>query len=266
MSLEILGYLVALLMGFSMGLIGAGGSILIVPTLVYFFRQDAVNATAGSLFIVGMTALVGAILSARRGLVDYKTGFIFAAPSFVGVFFSRAILLPWIPDEINMLANITISKSFLVLASFAVLMLFAAQAMIRQKKVVKDAEMGPANPLTFREIAFRGFLVGTMTGFVGAGGGFLIIPALVMLLHLPIRVAIGTSLAIIAANSFFGFMISYGEYPIQWPILLIITTLGILGLLIGQKVSPHVNDQKLKKGFGYFVLIIGLFILVEQLF
>ncbi|MEQ1877191.1 MAG: sulfite exporter TauE/SafE family protein [Bdellovibrionia bacterium] len=261
--MEIAGYIVTILMGLTLGIIGAGGSILTVPILAYFFKQDALLATTGSLFVVGTTALLGAIMNAKRGLVDVKTGFTFALPSFVGVYFARQVLLPSIPDSFHIIGALNLTKSIFVLTCFAVLMIFASRAMINSgttKKPTTDSLLKPG----FWGVAYRGFLVGTTTGFVGAGGGFLIIPALVLLLGLSMQVAVGTSLAIITANSLFGFAISYNS-AIDWKLLLTLALLGSIGLVFGTRISSRFRDAHLKQGFGYFVLVIGVFILADQL-
>ncbi len=262
--MEWLGYLAAVLMGLSLGIIGGGGSILTVPILVYFFRQDALVATTGSLFVVGTTALVGAVMCARRGLVDFKTGITFAIPSFAGVFFARRLLLPLVPSTVHILDLLTVTKPVLVLISFATLMILASRAMISSG----HASVSPSpnrKKHSVLSVGLKGFLVGNMTGFVGAGGGFLIIPALVLLLKIPMRVAVGTSLTIIAANSLFGFFISAGTQATDWSLLLSIAILGVSGLILGQRVSSRFPERRLKQGFGYFVLTVGLFILVDQI-
>lgn len=260
---EIIGYISAIIMGLSLGVIGGGGSILTVPILVYFFKQDALLATMGSLFVVGSVALIGAVLRARRGLVDFKTGLLFALPSFFGVFFSRKLLLPSIPDKWS-IGSILITKSMLVLLSFAIIMVLASRAMILSGRKTNKIANGYVQHGTL-SINLRGFFIGCLTGFVGAGGGFLIIPALVLLLGMPMQTAIGTSLAIVAANSLFGFAISLSNYVVSWELLLSITFLGILGLVIGQSIVSSFDDNRLKQIFGYFVLIIGFVILLQQL-
>jgi len=262
--MELIGYFFAILMGLSLGMIGAGGSILTVPILVYFFKQDALVATTGSLFVVGVTALVGAAMNAKKGLVDSKTGIIFAIPSFAGVFAARRLLLPNIPDTLLSFGGFVMTKSLLVLAGFALLMIFASRAMIISGRPQALNSVDKISHST-ASIAVKGFLVGATTGFVGAGGGFLIIPALVILLHIPIRTAIGTSLAIITANSLFGFAVSTSQQPINWTLLLTISGLGVAGLILGKRISSPFQESTLKKGFGYFVLVFGFFILVDQI-
>lgn len=264
--MEILGYLAAVAMGISLGLIGGGGSILTVPILVYLFKQDPLIATTGSLFVVGSTAFIGAILNAIKKLIDFKTGVIFAIPSFIGVFAARHFILPLIPDHIISLAGFTFTKPLLVMGLFGVIMLLASRAMIRSGSatapIVVDSNGATASLFA---IIWQGLLIGVTTGFVGAGGGFLIIPALVLLLKLRMKVAVGTSLAIISANSLFGFVISSGSLALEWPLLLKITAIGIVGIAIGEFYSSRVNEKLLKRGFGYFVLFIGSLVIVDQI-
>lgn len=264
--MEFLGYLAAIFMGMSLGLIGGGGSILTVPILVYLFKQDPLIATTGSLFVVGTTAFIGAVLNSRKKLIDYKTGVLFAIPSFAGVFVARHFVLPSIPDHIISIGEFTLTKPLLVMGTFGIIMLLASRAMIlsggaKAQTVVKsDAKIGG-----LFAIIWQGFLIGVTTGFVGAGGGFLIIPALVLLLKLPMKMAVGTSLAIIAANSIFGFSISVENQSFEWPLLFKIAAIGIVGIAIGQFYASKVNEKLLKRGFGYFVLIIGSLVVLDQI-
>lgn len=256
----IFGYVASLLMGLSLGLIGGGGSILTVPILVYFFQLNGVLATGLSLFIVGATALVGAILNAQKKQIDIKTSLIFVIPSLAGVALSRRILLPAFPDSLALL-GFSFTKSLFILVAFAILMLLAARAMIRSSH--QTAPLTKTQP-KIADILLKGFFVGVVTGFVGAGGGFLIVPALVLLLGLPIRKAIGSSLLIITINSFFGFALSLNNLTPDWPLLITVSALGILGLAIGHWLSPRLPEKNLKQGFGYFVLLIGLFVFIDQ--
>lgn len=264
--MDILGYFSALIMGLSLGLIGGGGSILTVPILVYLFSQNPLVATTGSLFVVGSTALVGAITNALKRMVDFKTGLLFALPSFAGVFVARRFILPNLPDVLYVGHGIVLTKALLVMGAFAILMVLASRAMIRSGS--STASLNPHDPAakaSLLVIIGSGFLVGITTGFVGAGGGFLIIPALVILLKLPMKMAVGTSLAIIAANSFFGFAISANTQPLDWRVLSIITTIGAVGIFVGQALAASINEKSLKKGFGYFVLLVGSLVLVDQI-
>ncbi len=267
MSLEIIGYFAAIIMGLTLGMVGGGGSILTVPILVYLFKIDPILATAYSLFVVGLTALVGGFSYYKRGEVDLKTGFIFAIPSFIGVYLVRSYVIPNLPTNILVLGqfgDIVITKSLLIMLLFAVLMVVASISMIFAKKSqLQKKEFTPVVRALI--IGIEGLVVGGVTGFVGAGGGFLIIPALVMLVGLPMKIAVGTSLVIIAAKSLIGFMGDIQHQPyIDWALLLTIAAIAITGLFIGVKLSNKVSDKALKKGFGYFVFIMGSFILIDQ--
>lgn len=261
----VIGYIASIFMGLSLGLIGGGGSILTVPILVYLFGANPITATAYSLFIVGSTALVGGIFYLKKGEVDLKTGFIFAVPSFIGVYLARAYVVPALPDPVFSMGTFVFSKPLLIMLVFAVLMVAASVSMIRTKKIeTKKAELSPATK--FLLIGLEGFVVGGVTGFVGAGGGFLIIPALVILVGMPMKLAVGTSLFIIAAKSLIGFTGDLQHHAeIEWSLITTITGIAIVGLFLGMYFSKKVSEKGLKKGFGYFVFIMGTFILVDQL-
>jgi len=261
----VLGYTAAILMGLSLGMIGGGGSILTVPIMVYFFKIEPVVATVYSLFIVGLTSLVGGVINARKGSVDLMSGALFALPSFLGVYLTRAYLVPSIPDPVLSTSLGVLSKSGFIMIAFASLMVLASLSMIG----IKKAPLPGANQSTLRQkfaIATRGLMVGGVTGLVGAGGGFLIIPALVFLVGLPMKTAIGTSLMIIAANSFLGIISDLqGQQSLDWALALSIAGMALLGLFAGMAASRKVSEKSLKMGFGYFVLAMGAFIFIEQL-
>ncbi len=231
----ILGYIASFVMGTSLGLIGAGGSILTVPILFYFFGQNAMQATTNSLFVVGVAAFIGALINAKNGDINMKIGIFFALPSFVGIYISRNFILPSLPNTLVSTFGFILTKPLLVMTVFAIIMVFSSWAMIRSGGR-SNVELSKFNPTLsdFTAIGFKGLIIGAITGFVGAGGGFLIIPALVLLLKFPIRLAIGTSLAIIAANSLFGFAISFPSVQVKdCPLLLTICVLGIGGMFLG---------------------------------
>lgn len=262
--MEIIGYLASLIIGISLGLIGGGGSILTVPVLVYLFHVNPVLATAYSLFIVGATSLVGTFPKYKSGEVNLKTALIFGIPSIAAVFATRAYIVPAIPAEIFHIGSLVITKPLLMMILFAVLMVFASVSMIRNKgsQAGENGEQRFNYPLILAE----GAVVGLLTGLVGAGGGFLIIPALVLLSKLPMKQAVGTSLLIIAAKSLIGFTGDLGKQAMDWTLLLSVTGLAIAGIFIGNALSKKLSADKLKKGFGWFVLLMGIYIIVKELF
>ena len=262
--MEILGYFASLLIGISLGLIGGGGSILTVPVLVYLFRVQPVLATAYSLFIVGSTSLVGAFPKYKQGLISLKTALIFGVPSIAAVFATRKFLVPTIPDVIFTLGGLAVTKSLLMMILFAVLMVFASVSMIKNKKQQVTDEEAPQK-FNYPLILAEGALVGMLTGLVGAGGGFLIIPALVLFSKLPMKQAVGTSLLIIAAKSLIGFTGDLSNYAMDWQFLLYVTSIAVAGIFLGNWLSRKVASAKLKRGFGWFVLVMGVYILVKEL-
>jgi len=259
----IIGFAAAVLIGISLGLIGGGGSILTVPVMVYILKIDPVLATAYSLFVVGSTSLVGAGTYMKKGLVDYKTALVFAIPSFIAVFLTRKFLVPALPDPLFTLGEAIITKNIGIMVFFAVIMLAASYSMITEKKRGDAAE--EEVKFNFPMIALEGLVVGVITGIVGAGGGFLIIPALVLLAKLPMKLAVGTSLLIIAAKSLIGFLGDVSTQTIDWQLLLIFTSLSIVGIFIGSALSKKINEQVLKTGFGWFVLVMGIYIITKEL-
>ncbi|MEJ7829833.1 MAG: sulfite exporter TauE/SafE family protein [Segetibacter sp.] len=263
--MEIAGYFASLVIGISLGLIGGGGSILTVPVLVYLFGVEPVVATAYSLFIVGSTSLVGVVPKYKQGLINLKTAFIFGLPSIVAVFATRKFIVPNIPTVVFHIGNFEVTKNLLMMMLFAVLMVFASVSMIRNKKE-KKAEEETVQKFNYPLIMLEGTLVGMLTGLVGAGGGFLIIPALVLLSKLPMKLAVGTSLLIIAAKSLIGFTGDLSNYTMDWSFLLIITGIAIVGIFLGNWMSTKVDSEKLKKGFGWFVLVMGVYIIIKEVF
>jgi uncharacterized membrane protein YfcA len=262
--MEIIGYLASLIIGLSLGLIGGGGSILTVPVLVYLFGIDPVLATAYSLFIVGSTSLVGAFPKYKNGEINIKTAIIFGIPSILAVYATRAFIVPAIPSNILTIGSWTLTKPLMMMMIFAVLMVFASVSMIRSKDNKKQ-DQGP-QVFNYPMILLEGAIVGILTGLVGAGGGFLIIPALVLFSKLPMKQAIGTSLLIIAAKSLVGFTGDLGKQTMDWTLLLSVTALAIIGIFIGNALGKKVSAESLKKGFGWFVLIMGIYIIIKELF
>jgi uncharacterized membrane protein YfcA len=263
--MEIAGYLASLAIGISLGLIGGGGSILTVPVLVYLFGIEPVLATAYSLFIVGFSSLVGAFPKYKQGLVNIKTALIFGIPSILAVFATRKYIVPLIPDEIFSIGNFIITKNILMMVLFAILMVFASVSMIREKDSNGNGE-NEVQKFNYPLIILEGSVVGLLTGLVGAGGGFLIIPALVLLSKLPMKQAVGTSLLIIAAKSLIGFTGDLSHYNMDWTLLLIVTALAAAGIFVGDLLHKKIQGEKLKKGFGWFVLVMGIYIIIKEIF
>lgn len=263
--MEIAGYISAVIIGLSLGLIGGGGSILTVPVMVYLFGISPVLATAYSLFIVGVSALFGAFKNIQRGLINYRVAIIFAIPSFITVFLTRRYFVPWIPDVIFSSEAFVVSKSIGIMVLFALIMLLAAWSMIRPGKTSIQNQHDEIK-INIPMIIMEGVLVGLVTGVVGAGGGFLIIPVLVLIVGLPMKHAVGTSLLIIAAKSLFGFVGDLGaSQEIDWMFLGIFTSLAVVGIWIGIYLSKYIPGAKLKTGFGWFVLIMAAYILIKEL-
>jgi uncharacterized protein len=286
--MEILGYIAALLIGLSLGLIGGGGSILTVPVLVYLIGLSPVISTAYSLFIVGLTSLVGSYKFYKNGLVSLKTAIVFGLPSIVAVYLTRRYLVPAIPEEIFSVGDFMVTKGIMLMLLFAGLMVFASISMIKKKKVPVTAPTEPVDMVdenidteidvegngtphpkpkfNYGGILAEGLVVGTLTGLVGAGGGFLIIPALVLFSKLDMKMAVGTSLLIIAAKSLFGFIGDIFNYEIDWMFLGIFSAISIAGIFIGTYLSAKIHADKLKTAFGWFVLVMGLYIIGKELF
>jgi len=265
--MEILGYILAILVGVSLGLIGSGGSILTVPILVYVMGVNPILATAYSLFIVGSTALVGGVQSALQKRVDFKTVLIFGIPSITAVYLTRMWLVPQIPSELFTIGSLVITKSIGIMVLFAIVMVLASVSMIRPCKDCDENTEDAPLKYNYPMILLEGSVVGLLTGLVGAGGGFLIIPALVILARMPMKLAVGTSLFIIAAKSLIGFIGDLqGSQVIDWKILGTFTGLAGIGIFIGIYLSKRISGDKLKKSFGWFVLIMGIYIFIKELF
>lgn len=262
--MDILGYMASFAMGIILGLMGGGGSILTVPILVYLFSLSPLVATGYSLFVVGLTALIGSFMYIKKGDIDFKTGLMFAIPSIIGVNIARGWIIPSIPNIVITTPGFTFTKEILIMATFALLMIVASYSMIKKRGEQKQSEIHKFARTAI--LALEGLIVGLIAGFVGAGGGFIIIPALVLFTGLAMRVAIGTSLMIIAAQSLLGFG---GDLlrglTVEWTLLTFITSVSIVGIIIGSTIARRVKEQKLKIAFGWFVLLMGATILVEQL-
>lgn len=258
--MEILGYVGALFIGLVLGLTGGGGSILTVPILVYLMSVSPVTATAYSLFIVGTTSTFGAIQNYRKNLVDIKNGFIFAIPSFIAVYLTRKFIVPRIP-EIIIESPILITKNTFLMLFFAVIMIFGALSVLKKKS--QDTNNEEKRNLIL--IGIQTFTIGIIIGLVGAGGGFLIIPSLILFAKLPMRKAVGTSLFIIAMNSLVGFIGDVQNLVIDWTFLLTFSAISVVGIFIGMYLTKYTNESQLKKIFAYFVLVMAAIILLKEM-
>lgn len=260
---EIIGYVGAFIVGLVLGLSGGGGSIITVPVMVYLMHINPVTATAYSLFVVGSTSSIGAIQNLRKQLVDIKTGVIFAIPAFTVVYLTRRYLVPAIPETVFSINNFVVTKDIFIMTFFAIIMFIASISMIRSKGDVPDPDF--KSDIHIPYLVLIGIGVGLLTGIIGAGGGFLIIPALVLLAKLPMKMAIGTSLLIISANSLIGFTGDLQQREIDWSFLLVFTAISILGIIVGVYTSKYISGTKLKRGFGWFTLIVALYIIYKEL-
>lgn len=259
---EIIGYCCSVLIGMVLGLLGGGGSILSIPILVYLFGIEPVQAQAYSLFIVGITSLVGAIPKYRENLVNVRTGILFGIPSIFAIFATRHWVVPAIPQIIFQADGFDLTKRELLLGLFAVLMVLASFQLIRNKREVKSDN----RKFRIFLVIVEGMLIGFLTGLVGAGGGFLIIPALVFLTGLPFKTAVGTSLFVIAINSLIGFSGDLLTHQMDWAFLVTITALAVGGILIGNSFSRKIAALYLRKAFGWFTLVVGAWILLKEFF
>lgn len=264
--LEVIGYISALVIGISLGLIGGGGSILALPVLAYLFLVDEKVATAYSLFIVGASALLGGVKQHFRGYVDWKTAVVFGIPAILGVSFVRHYVVPILPDILFYIDGFAFTRRMGMFGLFALLMIPAGFAMLKQPNEKRYNGKSFAG-YNYKLILLEGLLVGATTGFIGAGGGFLIIPALVVLAGVEMKVAIGTSLVIIAFKSLLGFFLGDAlTMNIDWSFLLIFTSISLVGTLIGSYLSYFIDAKKLKKGFAYFIFGMAVFVFYMEFF
>lgn len=260
-----LGYVVSTLIGVSLGLIGGGGSIIAVPMLVYLFHIEPVFATAYSLVIVGSTSLVGGIRSSLNKMVDFKTAILFSIPSLVAVYLTRHFFLPHMPPIIFSTGSLTLTKDALLMFFFSVLMIIASFKMIMSKTV--EVEEGSEIQFNYLKMSTQAITLGIVTGIIGAGGGFLIIPALVLFAGLGMKKAIGTSLVIITINSLSGFLGDIGTgIQLNYPLVALISGFAIMGVFIGTYLSKFIDGSNLKRGFGWFAFAMALVILSKELF
>ncbi|WP_103864141.1 sulfite exporter TauE/SafE family protein [Aquimarina sp. I32.4] len=261
---EFLGYIGAFIIGIVLGLIGGGGSILTVPIFVYLLHINPITATAYSLFVVGISATVGSIQNLRKGMINIRTAIVFAIPALIAVYLTRKYIVPSIPDHIFSIEGFIITKETGIMIFFAIIMLLASISMIKNKKKETTTTISKTS-YKYPMIGIEGIVVGVVTGIVGAGGGFLIIPALVILAKLPMKKAVATSLFIIAIKSLIGFIGDVENLKIEWNFLLTFTSISVIGIFVGILISKYVSGKKLEKGFGWLVFAMGIYILIKEL-
>ncbi len=263
--IEAFGYFFEVLIGIILGVIGGGGSILAVPIFTYLFMIDEKLATGYSLFVVGCSALVGGFKQHQKGTVDFRIALIFGLPAILSVTAVRLFLIPIIPEELFAIGDVVISRRMGILGGFAVVMIPAALSMFKRPK--KNIEKGNLKIVVFNYplILIVGVLIGSITGLVGAGGGFLIIPALVLFANIDIKTAIGTSLTIVTLKSLIGFLLGDAlVVNIDWGFLLPFTCLAIFGVFIGNYLGSYFDNSKLRKIFGYFIFVMAGFIIYME--
>lgn len=265
--MEFIGYICAALVGISLGVLGSGGSILTLPIMVYLLGINPVDATGYSLFVVGITSAIGGITYLKRGLVSFKAALVFAAPSIICVFLTRRFLVSRLPDVLISTPAFTLSKEVLILLLFAVLMIIASYNMIRNANLMQPETTG-SDKQEYHLLIGVGIITGILTGILGVGGGFIIIPALVLYAKVSVRMSVGTSLLIIAFNSLAGFSeeIMQKHEVINYHFLLLFTLLSVAGIFIGFRLSLKLNATQLKKLFGWFILVMGIAIFVKEIY
>ena len=259
--MELIGYVSLIGVGLLLGMIGGGGSILSVPILVYLFSIDVVMASAYSLFVVGATSMVGAILKKKERLIDIPSGLRLGIPSLIATFCTRKWLVCLIPDLIIQIGSFQLTKRALILVVFASLIIIASVLMIRKKQPAIET-LRISNSIV---IVFSGLFIGLLSGLVGVGGGFLILPALVLLVGLRFDVAVGTALLVITFNSLLGFVGDILNHPVNWQFLASITSLAIAGIFIGNIFTSMISPDQLKKSFGWVTFSMGIWILIKEL-
>jgi len=261
-TFNILGVIGALVIGVVLGITGGGGSILTVPILVYLLGVMPITATAYSLFIVGITALFGTFRNMMKRMIDFRVAFVFSIPAFIAVYLTRKLIIQSIPTIIFTVQDFVLTKDLAIMIFFAFIMFFSAISMIRIRKNIAVKQVREFN---YFIIIIEGFVVGILTGLVGAGGGFLIIPALVLFANLPMKRAVATSLMIISIKSLIGFIGDIGNIEIDWEFLLMFSILSIVGIIIGIYLSNFIDGKKIKKAFGWFVLVMAIYIMIKEI-
>jgi uncharacterized membrane protein YfcA len=261
--LESIGFFGAFLTGIVIGLFGGGGSILVVPIFVYLFKLNPVLATSYSMFVVGSSAAIGTLINIKKKLIEYKTAVVFTLPALVSVSLTRRFLIPNIPDTLLSFESFDITKEMGLMLFFSSIIMLSSILMMKKpstKTVTKSS-----TKKNYSLLIFIGLEVGVLTGLVGAGGGFIIVPALVLFARLTIKQAVATSLIIITFNSLIGFSTDLSFLKMEWSFLLLFTSLSITGIFAGIYISGYTRESTLKTNFARFMIVMAALIVFKEL-
>lgn len=261
--MDLIGYLASIFIGITIGLLGTGSGTLTLPVLVYLFHQESVVAGAYALFIGGFNSLFASISYFKDKLIDFKIAAYFGIPAATSAYLTRAYIVPAIPKEIFRFENFVLTKGILFMVIFAILLILAALSMLNKIKVPSKIQLD-SDKSSYQFIVVEGIVVGFLTSLVGAGGGFLVVPALVVVSKLPMKEAVGTSLVIVAAKSLFGFFGEHAE-TIDWLFITKVCAFVLIGVVIGVLLSKRIDGQKLKPIFGWFILFLGILIFIKEI-
>ena len=261
----ILGYTGAVLTGIVLGLMGGGGALLSIPVLVYLFHIDATLATGYSLFLVGVTATMGAVQNILKRQIDYSAAMYYGIPSLLTVYMVRRFVIPNMPEKIFQIGTYVVDKNHFILFFLAIVMFGAAYKMIVSGQDTRENAV--THPVNHIKLMMYAVLIGAFLGLVGAGGGFLMIPALVYFANLPMKKAVGTSLLLVAVNSFVGFLGDvHSNHQLDWEFLALFSVFSITGVFTGIYLQHYLNGAKLKRSFGWFVLAVAIYMVVRETF
>ncbi len=262
--MEIIGYVWAALIGLLMGLLGGGGSVLTIPVFIYLFGLEEGYAAAYSLFVIGSTSIVGAVRNVIKQNVDYNSALLVGLPSITSVFLTTSYLVPRIPVEIFSLNDFTLLRSKAMMIIFSALLITAAVLILKKKRINEKQLKPKKTPRAL--LLFLGVMIGLLAGLVGVGGGFLIVPILILVANIPMKKAVGTTLLIIALNSTLGFIGHLFNKTIDWAFLLPFSAVSIIGIIIGMYLSKFVSGAKLKKAFAYFLMVMVIYVMYAEFF
>ncbi len=259
--MEIIGFVLIFLVGLILGLVGGGGSLLAIPILIYIFSLDVITASSYSLFLIAITCAVGTALRYKNHTIDVNSGILFGLPSIISLFLTRWLIIPELPEIIFQFGTMVLSKRLFLLSVFSMMIVMTSIPMILRKG---DQDIRIQNKKSILLI-FLGLIIGFVTGLVGIGGGFIILPVLFLVAKLPFQKAVGTSIFIIFMKSAIGFLGDLFHYQPDWLFLLMLSSISVLGIFSGIRISAHINTMKLKTAFGWLLLFIGISVITKEL-